>query len=178
MLNLEELTAEVFVTRDPIVCWGTEELEFIRLAAGKSPRRRARICAHKANDDTLHEMLIALAAGGYIRPHKHTHKAESFHILEGDIDVFIFETDGTPAQVISLSSSDTKKSFYYRLPPNIYHTVFVKSEFASIHEVTNGPFDPQSTIQAPFAPAETDTQSARTYMESISRAAGISTKIL
>ena len=173
MLNLEKLSAEVFVARDPIVCWGAADLEFIRQAAKNSPRRRARICAHKANDDTLHEMLIALVSGGYIRPHKHLQKAESFHVLEGDIDVFIFETNGTLARVIPLSGSNAKKSFYYRLPPNIYHTVLVRSELAIIHEVTNGPFDPESTIQAPFAPVEIDATSASAYMERITREAGI-----
>lgn len=173
MLNLEELTSEVFVARDPIVCWGAEDIEFIRRAAIKSPRRRARICAHKANEDTLHEMLIALVSGGYIRPHKHAQKAESFHVLEGDIDVVIFEPDGTLARVIPLSGSNAKKSFYYRLPPDIYHTVLVRSELAVIHEVTNGPFHPEATTQAPFAPAEMDA-AACAYMERISREAAIS----
>lgn len=172
MLNLEKINAEVFIARDSIVCWGAAELEFIRHAALISPRKRARICSHKDNEEPLHEMLIALAAGGYVRPHKHPTKAESLHVLEGAIDVFVFTSDGALSRVIPLSGSDATKAFYYRLPPDVYHTVMLRSDSAVIHEVTLGPFGHEHTIQAPFAPAEVNIELAQAYMDRLSAEEG------
>ena len=171
MSNLERVSAEVFIARDPIVTWSVEDLDFIKRAALASPRRRARICAHKTNDDVLHEMLIVLVSGGYIRPHKHPTKSESFHVIEGEINILIFDEDGTPSRVNHLSGSDPRKSFYFRLPPDVYHTVLLLSEIAVVHETTSGPFDPNQTVQAAFAPAEAEGDKARAYMHTIAREA-------
>ena len=70
-MNLCKVNEEVFIAVDPIVRFGDEEIAFLKQRAQANARKRARICAHKTNDDALHEMVIAISAASYIHPHKH-----------------------------------------------------------------------------------------------------------
>jgi cupin fold WbuC family metalloprotein len=169
VINLEKKSDEVFVALDAIVQWGDEEIAFVKRTALASPRKRARICAHKSNDDALHEMIIAIAASSYIHPHRHIEKAESFHIIEGEVDVPVFDEDGAVVDVIELGGPGSGRRFYYRLSHSAFHTLLIRSESLVVHEVTNGPFARDRTVLAPFAPPEDQHQAAREYM---SRLAG------
>src|SRR5204862_7136681 len=103
-------------------------------------RRRARLCAHPNPDDPLHEMLIVLDRGTYVRPHRHAGKSESFHVIEGELDVVLFDYDGTVRDVVRMGPYGSGRAFYYRLMEPCYHTVLVSTPFALFHETTNGPF--------------------------------------
>jgi cupin fold WbuC family metalloprotein len=166
-MNLHKASEEVYVALDPIVRLGSEEVAFLKDVATRSPRRRARICAHKTNDDALHEMLIAIAGDSYIRPHKHFGKSESFHIVEGLVDVAVLDEGGKLVDVIELGAPGSGRRFYYRLGESAFHTLVIRSEFLVMHEVTNGPFDPKQSAAAGFAPDENDKPAARAYMRRI-----------
>lgn len=168
MIEVDRINDEVFVAKAPIVCFGREELVFVKNVARSSPRRRARICAHKSAGDALHEMLIALFSEGYVRPHKHRQKSESFHVVEGEADVVVFTETGEISAVVRMGEVSSAKRFYYRLPEGYYHTVLVRSEWFVLHEVTNGPFHPEDTFQATFAPAETEREAVRDYVQTLS----------
>lgn len=163
MISLERLGGDVFVARGPIVCFGDEELAFLRQQAARSPRRRARICAHRANEDALHEMIIAITAESYIHPHMHVGKSESLHIVEGGVDVIIFNDAGGITDLVALGAPDSGRSFFYRMSESRYHTLLIRTGMLIVHEVTNGPFDRGQTVLAPFAPREEDREAARTY---------------
>src|SRR5204862_7175921 len=75
-------------------------------------RRRARLCAHPNPDDPLHEMLIVLDRGTYVRPHRHAGKSESFHVIEGELDVVLFAYDGPVRDVIRNGSYGTVRDVY------------------------------------------------------------------
>jgi cupin fold WbuC family metalloprotein len=160
-LNLTKVSDEVFIASDPIVRLDMSAVDFIRDAAMKNARGRARICAHKKPTDTLHEMLIGIRADSYIRPHRHHNKVESFHLVEGAAEIVIFDEDGTLMDVIELSQS---KNFYYRLDMPRYHTLLIQSPVLVIHEITNGPFVLEAGDAASFAPPEGDP-TAVTYIE-------------
>jgi cupin fold WbuC family metalloprotein len=172
-MNLEKRSDEVFVALDPIVSWGDEEIAFVKRTALANPRRRARICAHRSNDDALHEMIIAIAASSYIHPHRHIDKAESFHIIEGEVDVVVFDDAGVVTDVIELGGAGSGRRFYYRLSHSAFHTLLIRTEYLVVHEVTNGPFAPERTLLAPFAPPEKQQHAAHEYMK---RVAGQVTK--
>jgi len=142
----------------------------------QSPRKRARLCAHPGATDTLHEMLICLAQGTYVRPHRHTGKSESFHIIEGELDVVLFRHDGGIREVIRMGPYATGKPFFYRLMEPCFHTVLVSTPHVLFHETTNGPFDPADTEFASWAPAE-GTPAAEAYLDTlrsnITRAPGV-----
>jgi cupin fold WbuC family metalloprotein len=167
-MNLRKVNDEVFIAEDAIVRFGDEEIDFVKRQARASPRKRARICAHRTNDDALHEMLIALASTTYIHPHRHLDKAESFHVIEGEVDVAIFDGAGSVVDVIALGPVGSGRRFFYRLSDSAFHTLLIRSDVLVIHEVTNGPFAPGKTVLAPFAPSEDEADEAIEYMTRVS----------
>lgn len=162
-MPLERVSDEVFVAQNPIVVLGDEEISFLRDRALSSQRQRARICAHRRSDDPLHEMFIALTKRSYIRPHRHRAKSESFHIVEGKVDVVLFDDDGGIFEIVALGEIGTGCACFYRLDSIRYHTLLIRSEFLVLHEVTNGPFDRELTEFALFAPGEEDPMALDSY---------------
>ena len=59
------------------------------------------------------------------------------------------------------------RKFFYRLPPSHYHTLMIHSDVLVFHEITNGPFLPEDTILADWAPEETDEDEVSQYMKLI-----------
>ena len=72
--TLIQKSPEVFLAQGPIAAVGRAEIDILKAAVEASPKRRARINAHPDGEDTLHEMIIAIDASSYIRPHKHPGK--------------------------------------------------------------------------------------------------------
>lgn len=170
-MNLQKVNDEVYVALDPIVQWGNEEIAFVKRTALASPRKRARICAHKTNDDALHEMIIAISAASYIHPHRHIEKSESFHIVEGEVDVVVFDEAGAVVEVIEMGGAGSGRRFYYRMSHSAFHTLLIRTDYLVVHETTNGPFARERTVLAPFAPAEEQESAAREYMRRVARLA-------
>jgi cupin fold WbuC family metalloprotein len=168
-VNLRKVNDEVFVALDAIVKFGDEEIAFLKRTALASPRQRARICAHRTNEDALHEMIIAISAASYIHPHRHIGKSESFHIVEGEVDVAVFDEVGKVVDVIELGATGSGRRFYYRLSESAFHTLLIRSDCLVVHEVTNGPFAKDRTVLAPFAPPEEQQEAARDYMKRVAR---------
>ncbi len=174
IVAIVQKSPEVFLAEGPISELGKDALELLREAVKKTPRRRARINAHPGSDDALHEMIIALEPGSYIRPHKHPAKSESFHIIEGAVDIVVFDDEGEIIKIVPLSALGGEGSFFYRMSEPFFHTLLIKSDLLIVHEITNGPFRPEGTVFADFAPAETDSVSAQAYIDSVrARAAQI-----
>jgi cupin fold WbuC family metalloprotein len=110
-------------------------------------------------------MVIALDHDTYLRPHRHDDKSETFHVIEGNASVVIFNDVGDIDRVIALGGTHGQR--LYRLDEPHYHTLVIDSEMLVIHEVTNGPFSPGSTDYAKFAPAEDDPAGARSYLTTL-----------
>jgi cupin fold WbuC family metalloprotein len=170
-VNLRKVNDEVFIALDPVVQIGGEEVAFLKRQAQANPRKRARICAHKTNEDPLHEMVIAIAAGSYIHPHRHHGKSESFHIVEGEVDIVVFDAAGTIVDIVDLGIPGSGRRFYYRLSDSAFHTLLLRTDFLVVHEVTNGPFLRDKTVLAPFAPPESEPGAARDYMRTVAEKA-------
>ena len=167
--NLRKVNDGVFVSQDLIVTIGPAEIAFVKAQAAANGRKRARICAHKSNDDTLHEMVIAISAQSYIHPHKHLGKSESFHIVEGAVDVVVFDDGGAVADIIELGDPTTGRFFFCRLAPGAFHTLLIKTDFLVVHEVTNGPFSGEETVLAPWAPPEDQFAETRKYIRHVAQ---------
>ena len=173
-MRFQKISNEVYVATEPIVKVGPVEIAFLRDKVGGAPRGRVRLCAHSASGDLLHEMIIALAQSTYIRPHKHLAKSESFHLIEGMVEVVAFHDDGRISEVISMGDPASGRDFYYRLSSPIFHTLLIRSEVLIIHETTNGPFRQGDAVFADWAPPEDDAAAARSYLAGLSAAvAGI-----
>jgi len=125
------------------------------------------LCVHKGLDDSLHEMLIVHEKSCYIQPHKHIGKTESFHIIEGLVDIILFDEDGRINGIIPMGDYASGRKFFYRLPPSRYHTLMIQSDVLVFHEITNGPFKLEDTVWESWAPLETDVDEVSRYMELI-----------
>jgi len=149
--SIRRVNEEVFIAAADVVQLDAQAIDFVKRQALNNARGRARICAHKSTSDTLHEMIIAIRADSYIRPHRHPNKVESFHLIEGDVDVIILSDAGDIEDIVRLGKN---KNFYYRLNVPHYHTLLIQSPVVVVHEITNGPFEAKSNDFGTFSPEE------------------------
>jgi cupin fold WbuC family metalloprotein len=161
-----KVNEDVFIALGDVVRLDRSAVDFVRQRALASVRGRARICAHKASSDAVHEMIIAITLDSYIRPHRHRSKTESFHLIEGEADVAILTDAGAVDDVVQLRQGG---AFYYRLETPRYHTLLLRTPLLVIHETTAGPFSPAETDMADFAPEESDADAAREYIGGLRR---------
>ena len=137
------MTAIYFPVSD-IVELGAAEVDQLKAAARSSPTGRARFCFHENADSVVHDMLIAFAGRGYVRPHRHLKKAETLHAVEGNFDVVVFDDDGREVRRIQMGPA-AGRALLYRMPVRVWHTVLPLDDMVILHEVTQGPFVPAET---------------------------------
>lgn len=166
-MHLKRISNEVAIADEPIVKIERSDLETLKQSLAASALGRSRICAHKDPADLLHEMLIALARTTYIRPHKHFGKSESFHIIEGQLDVVLFNDAGEISQLIPMGDISSGRIFYYRLSDPVYHTLVIRTELVVLHEITNGPFKREDTVFAPWAPEDKDVVAVQRFTDRV-----------
>jgi cupin fold WbuC family metalloprotein len=166
-MALVQKSQEVFLTEGPIATVGPADIDVLKNAVSKTPKRRARINAHPDSSDDLHEMIIAIEPGSYIRPHMHPGKSEAFHIIEGAVDIVVFDKAGHIKRVVSLSEKGSDLPFYYRMSSPFFHTLIIRSSLLVVHEITNGPFQPGGTVFADFAPDETDLDNVAAFQNAL-----------
>lgn len=168
-MTLVQKSPEVFLAEGPISSVGAAEINTLKAAVNASPKRRARINAHPDGDDSLHEMIIAIDSSSYIRPHKHPGKSEAFHIIEGEVDIVVFDDDGQIERVVELGPPGGARPFYYRMSNAFFHTLIIRSDLLIVHEITNGPFRPGASVFADFAPEDSDAAGAEAYQADLVR---------
>jgi len=156
---MRQESPEVYYPEAGIVEVTPTMISELKSIALQNPRKRSRLCAHQSPDDSLHEMLIVHARECYVRPHRHKNKVESFHMIEGELDVVFFEESGEIKKVIRMGTVDKGKTFYYRLPDYLYHMVIIRSDIAVFHEITEGPFRREDTDFAVWSPEADSTDS-------------------
>lgn len=166
-MSLRKVNDEVFYIEDPLVLMGGPEVQFLKEKIGGTQRRRIRLCAHASTEDAVHEMFVTLTKESYIRPHKHLNKSESFHVMEGSLDLVVFDEAGAVVNVIPLSDRSSGGSFYFRFTKPLYHTVHVASDLVVFHETTSGPFKKSDTIFAPWSPDEGDAAAREIFMKEL-----------
>lgn len=115
-----------------------------------SERLRYHLNLHRSYDDPVQRVVIALARGTYIPPHYHefNHQWESFNLIEGKVNVIIFNFRGVVTDVITLSQSTGV--FGVELEPGTIHTICCASDNAVIMEIKEGPFNPEKAKVIPI----------------------------
>jgi cupin fold WbuC family metalloprotein len=147
---------EVLYTEEDTVKVDSGDIASLVQASKNNQRGRIRLCTHEDVDNPLHEMLIIHERDTYVRPHRHPGKSESFHVIEGLVDIVLFTDEGTIDEVISMGDYRSGLKFYYRLRRSLNHTLVIHSEMLVFHETTNGPFRRDDTIFAAWSPEEDD----------------------
>lgn len=170
-MKIRPVNNEVLYADGPIVNVSDEFIKELAKRAFENPRKRMRLCSHASPEDRLHEMLIVLTNETYIQPHRHDSKIESFHIIEGRLDVMVFNDDGMVRDVIEMGPRDSGLNFYYRLNQALFHTPLIRSDYVVIHETTNGPFDTGDTEYAAWAPPAEQIDEGLRFLSECKRSA-------
>lgn len=167
MITNDKAKESIQRTEDIIVI-NKLDIEELKAKAALNSRKRIRINMHHAMETNVHEMIIVHFKNNYIRPHKHPKKTESFHVIEGELTVVIFDDQGSVTQKIEMGPFSTGKVFCYRTVANQWHTVIPRSDVVVFHETTDGPFNLDGTTQAQWAPADSDQNEGNIYLRSLS----------
>jgi len=161
------INSDVYVSSDQFPNVGRGQVDLLRQKVSETSRGRIRLCAHKSNEERLHEMFIIFSDGNYIRPSKHIGKDESLHILEGAGDYFFFDDQGNVTDTVSLGTYCSGYQFYCRIPELQEHDLLLRSAGIAIHETTLGPFRLEDTVFCSWAPEESDLKGSQKFMQDL-----------
>lgn len=166
-MKYRKFNDEVFYTDEAVPKMDKSGLEFLKQEALKNPRKRIRLCTHRGTNDRVHEMFIVHMRDTYIRPHKHLGKSESFFVIDGEVDVVLFNEEGLATEKIHMSSPGSGEIFYYRIDEPVFHTLLIRSKMLCFKEVTAGPFRREDTVFAVWAPEEADVPGASRFLSGL-----------
>jgi cupin fold WbuC family metalloprotein len=167
-VNLRVESEEVLYTQDAVTKIDKDDIDSLKSRALGNVRERARLCTHLSVDDAVHEMLIVHTSGTYIRPHKHSDRSESFHIVEGRLDIVMFDDQGGAQELIELGEYSSGYPFFWRINESRYHTVIPRTAIVVFHETTGGPFvRATSFVPAPWSPEEGDAPAVARYQKDL-----------
>ncbi len=138
---------DLIVTADEAV------VERLKSEAAASDKRRARLNLHPGATDPIQEMIIVFCGDCRMPPHKNLGRSESLHVIEGEMEVLLFDEQGNLTKRLAMGPGGAGKPFMYRLQEDHWHTLVPRSDFAVVHEIILGPFEPGNTVSAPWAPA-------------------------
>ena len=144
-----------------------DAIEELLELAKRSPRGRARFCLHRNHDDALQEMIIALSKNAYIPPHRQLDKHKSYISLEGEIAVYFFDDHGTVREKLRMSPRNQSGQTVIRFPADQWHTVTSLTPASLYMELIPGPYVPEKTYYADWAPAEAEHERASEYLSSL-----------
>jgi cupin fold WbuC family metalloprotein len=149
-LNIPEFMVaegpEVYYSTRPVGQATDTVIAFLKEQATVTPRRRCRLCLHPTPAALQQEMIIVMQRDSYVAPHKHVGKGETLLVLEGEAVAPIYAEDGTLRDAMTLGPSGSGRTFFYRMPENIYHGLWITTEWLVYVETTLGPFRRDATI--------------------------------
>ncbi|WP_047960330.1 WbuC family cupin fold metalloprotein [Desulfovibrio sp. TomC] len=158
-----ETSAEVRTAAEPVRFMTQSDIRDLKDGAARNDSGKLRLCLHRELDDPVHEMCIVHLAHVFVPPHKHIGREESFLVIEGRALLVLFDTAGNPDVVQEVGNYASGLPFYCRIPENTYHCLHFLSEAFVFHEVTQGPFLPESSAFAPFAPPPDSSEAINTF---------------
>lgn len=160
------MNAVLFADEDMLFV-DSDLLQKLRDMAQAAPLKRARLCLHRQSSDPIQEMVIAFAGDSYVRPHRHHGKSESYHLLEGLVQVILFDDERRILRRVELGPPGSGRPSLFRMSNDVWHTVLVESDSVIMHETTNGPFVPNQSEFATWAPDGSDAAEAEALMDQL-----------
>ncbi|MBI3853378.1 MAG: cupin fold metalloprotein, WbuC family [Verrucomicrobia bacterium] len=164
-MNIKTVSDEVFYAEGEIVTFSAADLAFLKQQTQRNPRKRARLCTHHDVSDPLHEMIIVNLRDTYVRPHKNTNKPKSFQMLEGMMDVVVFDDAGKVTGATRLGAYASGYPSYFRLHETRFHTLRTITPLGMFQETTRGPFVAGDTVFAAWAPEDQDIAACTRFLE-------------
>ena len=114
-----------------------DTIKELKLLSKRLGKKNIRICLHNHRDSNLHNMINLIYRKGDNNPHKHIHKSESYHIIEGQMIITLFDDRGIIMDEYLLNENET---FLFRVGRDTFHSTVPKSEYVIFHETRPGPF--------------------------------------
>ena len=135
----------VFCRHSDIVSIDEKDIVALKSAAFEAPLKRARYCLHRDSDAPVQEMVIAVHRESRIPVHRHMGKCESVHMIEGEMEILVYNEKKELDTTIGLGPLGSGRSIFCRISSEIWHSVKPLSEFVVFHETTRGPFLKEET---------------------------------
>lgn len=160
MSLIKTTSIEAEFNNEPARSVDSIDIDKLKEKAEKTKRKRFRLCLHDNTDHLTQEMIICLKGFNYFSPHKHPEtRSESYHLIEGALDVYLFNDTGDVTKIIKLAAPNFKskelRSIMYRLSSPIFHLIIPLTEWTIYHEVATGPFVKNQAVEyASFAPKD------------------------
>ena len=142
-----------------------EYITYLKSLAGKNADRKCTMCLHNDIRAHVHEMINIYPQGAYVRPHSHPFKTETKIIIEGKMQVFIFDSNG---EIVDEFVMEKDGISILRLNKGIIHTNIPLTDIV-FHEITEGPFvGKDDSVFPKWAPEPDDEDGVRKIMDKIS----------
>jgi cupin fold WbuC family metalloprotein len=148
------MMSSVFRQQDQVIVVGDSWIEKVKASARAEPLRRARLNLHHHESDAVQEMIIAFCDDTLIIPHRHLGKSEAFHMVEGRLDVVLFDDNGVVIQRIRLGAAGSGLPTLYRLNYPAWHLVIPLDEMVVVHEIASGPFSKDAEPAPDWVPRD------------------------
>jgi cupin fold WbuC family metalloprotein len=125
-------------------------------SAASAQRRRKNANIHDLPTECVQRFFNALLPGSYVRPHRHISKWEFALILQGSVELLLFDDRGCVTMRQTFGGPHADAGF--ELEPGAWHS-WVCNETAITLEIKPGPYDAQTAAEfALWAPAEGATE--------------------
>ena len=171
MIQFKIKNEEVLYPKSEKVELNSKDIFQLKTMATLNERKRIRLCCHKNEEETVHEMIIVHDKTCYVRPHLHKKRDESIYIIEGEADLIIFDAHGEIAEVVEMGELSTSKVVYRKIAKLTTHTLIFHTSHLVFKEVTQGPFDLEDTEFADWSPMENEHNDKKAaYIYSLSSA--------
>ena len=133
-------------------------LDQLKEDAASAKRRRSHLNVHTELDANVQRLFIATQPDTYMRPHRHpeAHKWEFFIVLQGKIDLLVFDDQGALLQRIAMSGEQTRA---VEVPPGTWHAYVCMEPGTLALEIKEGEYLP--TREQDFASWSPDESSER-----------------
>jgi len=117
--------------------------------AATTPSQMARLCLHPSPDCLEHQMLIATSRTVPYPPHCHPGKNEAVLPVLGEA---LHVTYSAKGKVVSENRLGRASNIYLSTLSGVWHSMNAVTAWFVYWEMAPGPFDPSSTVRAPWIP--------------------------
>jgi glucose-6-phosphate isomerase len=111
-------------------------------------------------------MIVVQYSEQYPRPHKHLEIGESYHMIEGEMGIVVFDDEGEVVDACRMEASGTA---VYSVGSGMFHTNFPLTDVVVYHESRPGPFVSGGSVPAPWAPDGGDEEAAREFIAALKK---------
>ena len=121
-----------------------EDLTFLENDCYSNGLKKSRLCLHNNDSSLVQHMLIAHLSTYEVPVHMHPLKCEYVSLIKGEIAIDFYDKSLHLMDSLILSKPSTLSMCV--IPISQIHTLRILSEIALFAEVSQGPFDNQSTV--------------------------------